>query len=162
MNASMHIFHMLLLSLFFVLMSGAASPAIFINEVSTIEIAATEMPIIETEALDGTFHWKRIPIPAADTAEMHALTAFEHFFRYGSYGIPHNVKVLNVSLANGLLTVDVSADILSYGGSAFERALAEQLIKIAAEIPSAEKFTLTTDGVLRPLIYGTEINRIQL
>ena len=144
----MYVLRILLLTLFLGLTTGAALP--------------TTIPLIETEDLDGTFHWKRIPVLTADTTEGSPRTAFEHFFRYGCYGVPENVKVLDVSLLEGLLTVNVSKDILSYGGSAFERALVEQLTKIAAEIPGTERFTLTIDGVLRPLIQGTEIDRLQL
>ena len=115
------------------------------------------MPIIATEELDGTFIWTQIELPATDTAEAHAAVAFEYFFRYGSYGVPDNVEVLGVELVDGRLTVDVSEDIANYGGSAFERALAAQLIKIAQELPKTDSFTLLIEGEARPLAQGTEI-----
>jgi len=122
------------------------------------------IPIIEAEDIRGNFQWKRLPLPAidADTPKAYAHTAFKLFFEQGYFGVPENVKVLNATLENGLLTIDVSEDILLYDGSASERALVEQLVKIAAEIPGAEKFTLTIDGFLQPLVKGTEINAICL
>jgi len=169
MNVSMHILHAFLLSMFLgllaVLLTGAAPHTISaVPATSTVPTipAAPTIPIIETEDLNGTFHWRRISISASDTSEAHAHTAFEHFFKYGSYAVPQNVKMLNVSLLDGLLTVDVSEDILSYDGSAFEQALTKQLIKIAAEIPTVERFTLTTEGALRPLIHGTKIDGISI
>ena len=116
------------------------------------------LPVIETEDISGTFYWKRIPLPATNTPEEHAQAAFKYFFRYSSYGVPENVNVLGVSLEDGLLTVDVSREILNYGGgSAFERALTTQLIKIAAEVPGTVRFILTIEGTLQPLAEGTEV-----
>ena len=125
-------------------------------------LAAATIPVIETEDLGGTFHWKRLSVPSANTTITHAHTAFEYFFAYGSYGVPGNVKVLDVKLDNGLLTLNVSGDILHYEGSAFEHALVTQLIRIAAEVPDAERFTLIIDGIHQPLVKGTEIIALPL
>ena len=122
-----------------------------------IFLLVLSLPIIITEDLDGNFYWTRIDLPAADTAEAHARLAYEYFFKYGSYGVPENVKVLNVKLVDGTLTVDVSETVMDYGGSAFEQALVAQLLKIAAEIPGVCSFTLTVDGTPQPLVQGTKL-----
>lgn len=113
------------------------------------------IPLIESEGLDGTFYWKRLSVPTSN--ELDAKIAFEYFFDHGEHSVPKNVKVFDANLENGLLTVDVSGDIMSYEGSAFEYALTEQLIKLATEIPRAKRFTLLIGGIAQPLVSGTTI-----
>jgi len=128
-------------------------------------LTAATFPIIETEGLNGTFYWTCIPLPAAyttDVPEAYARIVFEYFFTHGHYGVPKNVEVLDIRFEDSLLILDVSEDILSYEGSAFERALTTQLIKIAAEIPGIERLTLTIEGALQPLVKGTEIFNMSL
>ena len=117
------------------------------------------LPMIETEDLDGTFHWKRVPIPATYSAEDHAQMSFNYFFQNGTYSVPKDVEVLEVRITDGLLMVDVTESILDYGGSSFEIALVTQLKKIASEVPGIDRFTLRVEGLLQPLAYGTEIYR---
>ena len=120
------------------------------------------MSLIVTEDIDGTFRWEQINLPAVETAEEHARMAFEYFFRYGKYGVPQGVEVLSIEMADGLLTVDVSEDILGYGGSAFERALVAQLKQIASDIPGADSLTLLIEGEEGLLVQGTAIYRAGL
>ena len=113
--------------------------------------------LIVGENVDGSFIWERIPIAASESAEGLARTAFEYFFRYGSYGVPDNVEVLGVSLTDGLLVLDVCEAILDYNGSAFEVALLAQLVKVASAIPFVERLTLKINGIPQTLAKGTEV-----
>ena len=113
------------------------------------------VPMIESEDLDGTFRWVYITLPSDGSAEDHARVAFEYFFANGRYGVPESVEVLDIRLEGTSLTVDVSDAILSYGGSAFERALVAQLIKIAGEVPGVDRFTLAIENEAGVLVYGT-------
>ena len=76
--------------------------------------------------------------------------------------MPEGVELLGLNIADGLLTIDVSGDILDYGGSAFERALAAQLVQIAAGVPGVDSLSLRVDGLRQPLAYGTEFDGLDV
>ena len=126
------------------------------------------LPIIVAEAENGTFQWGYFTLPPEIPAEVQARLAFEYFFRYGTYGVPEGVIVLDVSQREGHLTLNVSDAILAYGGSANEYALTSQLIKLAQVISaddrssSINRFSLKIEGQIQPLVKGTEINRVRL
>jgi len=121
-------------------------------------VMVSTLPMIETEDIDGTFHWKRVVLPVTYSAEEHAQMSFGYFFQNGTYSVPDDVEVLGIRITDGLLTVNVSESIMNYGGSSFEIALVTQLMKIATEVPGVDRFTLRVEGFLQPLVYGTEIN----
>ena len=129
---------------------------------SGTRVASTEtqyfLPIIVSEDLCGAFHWERIPLTGSSTAEGYARIAYKYFFRYGIYGVPENVQVLDITFEDGLLTVDVSEDIVLYGGgSAFEMALVAQLTEIAGVVPGVDRLTLLIEGKEQPLAQGTKL-----
>jgi spore germination protein GerM len=71
------------------------------------------------------------------------------------------VRVLGVSIIEGCLTLDVSAEILAYGGNANERALIAQLLETAFGLPRVDTLTLTVEGKLVPLPEGRILNMIK-
>ena len=118
------------------------------------------IPIIETE-IDDEFQWIRIPL--TDISPSFADAAYRLFFSKAGYGVPEDVTVLSIVIENGLLTLDVSENILSFGGgNAFEFALTSQLLAIAAEIPEVERFSLAIEGEMRHLPEGSELIEIPL
>lgn len=125
-------------------------------------ILLCSLPVIVAEGMDGAFYWGRIPMTCHTEDRLapgRPGGAFEYFFRYGSFGVPENVEVLGVTLVDGVLTLDVCEAILAYGGSAYERALAAQLVEIAREVPGAERFILKIEGEVRGLVKGTQFPR---
>lgn len=122
--------------------------------------ASATLPLIESEDLDGTFHWRYIELPEVETAKEHAMVAFKNFFEYGQYCVPTDVEVLTITLNNGHLILNVSKEIWEYGGSAFEIALVEQLLKIASTVPEVSEFTLKIEGIVQPLVQGLELDRV--
>lgn len=86
--------------------------------------------------------------------------AFESFFQ--EEWVPAGVAVLGTSLNDGILTVDVSEEILNYGGNAFEAELVAELAAIAATVPGAEHFSLTIEGQRSPLAEGYIIEGMSL
>lgn len=72
--------------------------------------------------------------------------------------IPEGTEVLSVDIYGGMLLLDVSADILNYGGgSAYELALVRQIMVNAAEIEGVESVTLLIDGERTYLPEGMEL-----
>ena len=91
------------------------------------------------------------------SASEEAFVVFDNLFREHSYCIPPHVRVLNARVEGGVLTLDVSGDILLYGGSAYEANLKAQILRNSYGIPGVNKVTLSIGGQYRPLPEGNEI-----
>jgi len=91
-----------------------------------------------------------------------ATAIFESFFQEGPEWVPAGVEVRGASLNEGLLTVDVSEEILNYGGNAFEAELVAELAAVAATVPGAEHFSLIIEGQRSPLAEGYTIEAMLL
>ena len=90
----------------------------------------------------------------AYTQEEEAFAVFADFFGNGFFCVPEKVKLLAAEIENGCLILNVSEDILRYGGNAYERALVLQLMKTASSFPGIEYLTLLIEGESHPLTEG--------
>lgn len=72
--------------------------------------------------------------------------------------LPKGAKFLNIFLDDKHLFVNVSDDILKYGGNFYENNLRAELIKNALEIDGVDYFTLLIEGETRFLTEGSEIS----
>ena len=119
---------------------------------------AQQIYLIDGEETDG-YHWicNTIEFEGFFTHEEKAFIVFSCLFNMSPYCVPDGVRVRGVKIENDCLTVNVSEEILLYGGCAYENALAAQCIKTAAALPSVKKLTLLIGSILRPLPEGTMI-----
>lgn len=73
--------------------------------------------------------------------------------------IPSQTEILSVQWYGNELIVDVSRDIISYGGgNAMEYAVVGELLEMAFSIPEVESFTLLIEGEEDCLPEGTRIS----
>lgn len=72
--------------------------------------------------------------------------------------IPKNVTVTNILYINGSLDIELSEDILDYGGTAWEIAMVDQILATVFSIEEIERFTLLIKGDRKILVEGTIIN----
>jgi hypothetical protein len=100
--------------------------------------------------------------PVADTAAREAYEAFTDFFESAGTAAPEGVRVLGVKLEGDHLTVNISDDIMNYGGNENERELIRQLLETAASLPDTVYFTLLIESRLIPLPEGREVERMSI
>jgi spore germination protein GerM len=72
--------------------------------------------------------------------------------------IPESVKVSNILYINGSLYVEVSSDMLNYGGNMRESAIVDQLLCTVFSFDEINDFTLEIEGEREFLVEGTIIN----
>ncbi|MDR1665173.1 MAG: GerMN domain-containing protein, partial [Clostridiales bacterium] len=117
---------------------------------------------IEAEAGErgGAYIWNRreISLEGSTHAE-NARRLFECFFETAAYCVPSDVRVLSAEMDGDCLVLNVSEDILCYGGNAYETALIAQCEKNAAALPGVEYFTLLIEGELQSLAEGRTVER---
>ncbi len=78
-------------------------------------------------------------------------------YPYNAY-IPDNTKLISVVLNDRVLILNVSEDILKYGGSYNETRIKELILKNAFVLDEVDKVTLLVNGEYVPLPEGSEIN----
>ncbi len=71
--------------------------------------------------------------------------------------IPKDTKLLDVALNNDSLQINVSKEILNYGGTAWEENLKKQILHTAFSIPGVNRFTLFIEGAEGILTEGTRL-----
>ncbi len=91
-----------------------------------------------------------------------AFDTFEALFADEAATVPTGVRVLGVRIRDGALTVNVSGEILNWGGNENERMLIETLIATAQKITGVTHLTLLTEGEPRPLCEGRYIDDMPL
>ncbi|MDR1532448.1 MAG: GerMN domain-containing protein [Clostridiales bacterium] len=74
-----------------------------------------------------------------------------------TYCIPAGVTVLGTEIREGNLFLDLSAEILDYGGSFYEERLKAQLISTALGLPGVASLSLLVNGRRAGLSEGGEI-----
>jgi hypothetical protein len=99
---------------------------------------------------------------ADDDAARLAFDIFTAFFSDEDNPIPADVRVLGVRLLDGALTVNVSEEILAFGGNENERLLVAALIEAARGVPGASHLTLLIEGESKPLSEGRVVESIPL
>ena len=104
------------------------------------------------------WHTEGITFHGPFTAEQQAYLLLDDFFTAGLVSsAPRGVSVIGVKIEGDLLTVNLSRQILNYGGTANENILLAQFLKTALDIPGIRKVTLLVDSFLRPLPEGSMI-----
>lgn len=92
-------------------------------------------------------------------AEERAFILFQAFFEGEHVGfVPDGVRLLNVQSKNGVLYVDVSREILAYGGSYYERCLISQIVRTALDMDGVDSVTLLIEGEVCALAEGSFID----
>lgn len=111
-----------------------------------------------------TLNTHTLTIPPELTTEDRAFIMFSKVFISSQAFNPGNIRILGVSFCEQCkhLVIDLSTEILNYGGSYFEYRLINKLIKNAATLPNVNYFTILIDGQLRYLPEGTLIYRVCL
>jgi hypothetical protein len=97
-----------------------------------------------------------------DSEARFAFDIFTAFFNDEDNPIPSDVRVLGVRFNDGALTVNVSEEILAFGGNENERLLVKALTCAARGVPGASYLTLLIEGELRPLAEGRVVENIPL
>lgn len=72
--------------------------------------------------------------------------------------IPEGVNVSNILYINGSLYVEVSSDMLNYGGNMRESAIVNQLLCTVFSFDEVNDFTFEVEGDREFLVEGTIIN----
>lgn len=72
--------------------------------------------------------------------------------------VPEGVNITNILYINGSLDVEVSKDIMNYGGTAREIAMVKQILATVFAYDKVETFTLLIEENGKLLVEGTEIN----
>ncbi len=70
---------------------------------------------------------------------------------------PDNVLVLGATIEDEVLRLNLSKEILNYGGAYYEERLTEQLKRTALSIDGVSKLILLIEGEEAPLSEGTEV-----
>ena len=109
-----------------------------------------------------------IKIPTWLTTENRALVVFTEVFNNidpdKMIFAPHGVAVLDVFFFSEYshLVVNLSAEIMMYGGTYFEYRLVEKLLANATAMPDVAHFTVLVDGQPTYLPEGTRINAVNV
>lgn len=110
---------------------------------------------------DSTYETEDFYLYGELTAQNKAEIIYSNLFSpYNSKRIciPEGTRLLAVDILDGMLLLDVSADILQYGGgSAYEQGLVSQIMLNASEIEGVETVTLLIEGERVYLPEGTEL-----
>ncbi len=72
--------------------------------------------------------------------------------------VPEGVIIKRILYINGSLDVEVSKDIMNYGGTAREVEMVNQILATVFAYDKVEKFTLLIQENGKLLVEGTEIN----
>lgn len=111
---------------------------------------------------DRSFGYNEIIMPENFPVKYQAWVMFTEIFgRHNFDFVPQDVRVLAVNFDNydGHLTLDVSAEIMNYGGTYFEYYFVKKLIKNATSLEEVCYFTLLVEGELIHLPEGVKIYR---
>lgn len=106
---------------------------------------------------DGNLEWadSEVEIPDGLTVNERAALIFTRLFEDAEIPfIPDNVEILGVSVFDGCLGLNVSGDILNYGGTYYEIHLRNQIIKTALSIPGISKVSLSIENLREHLTEG--------
>jgi len=108
---------------------------------------------------DENISYYNIIIPAWLTIENRALVVFKQVFDKTVF-VPQGVKVLDVFFHNEYahLVINLSAEILNYGGTYFEYRLVTKLLMNASGIRGVGYFSIMIDGQWRYLPEGTKLH----
>ena len=144
--------------------------AMFVFPQKVGDIAFDELQIFYYRAINSdevVMSSYPIIIPARLTTEQRALLIFTEVFEDSlskKLFVPKNVKVLDVffDYESTHLILNLSQDILNYGGTYFEDKLVSILLANAAALPEVGYFTVLIEGKRLHLPEGVLINEIRV
>jgi len=87
---------------------------------------------------------------------------FLHLFNSGQDFVPENVEILSIWLEDGVLTLNLSAEVMEYGGTYFEYRFVNLILETAATLPYPNYLTVLVEGVAQHLPEGVKVFRIPL
>ena len=115
---------------------------------------------------DASFAYWTCRLYSAFTPGQKAYILFESLFRNGdSMGwpiLPRNVRVLEAVIVDETLILNVSEEVLNYGGTAYERAFAAELAMNALTFPQVKRLTLLIQGEKSSLPEGSMLYETEL
>lgn len=109
----------------------------------------------------------RFFVPSWLSVEGRAWVVFSQIFNNSlekMHFMPNNVEILDVFFQHKTanLILNLSAEILKYGGTYFEYRLIEMLLANASQIPKVDYLTILIEGHLRPLPEGTLMHKTKV
>jgi spore germination protein GerM len=139
---------------------------IFPQRVYCSELSSTEYDIHRIFFDEnGENHWflERITVCGNDVlvvAEEVLNTLFKDSC-VNTYSYPEGTVILNASLLEGHITVDISPEIRAYGGGYTENILVNQIIRTLFGLPGVSKITLLVDGRTGGFPEGTVVDGVE-
>ncbi|NSW90857.1 MAG: GerMN domain-containing protein [Firmicutes bacterium] len=73
--------------------------------------------------------------------------------------VPDNIRLIGSSIKEGLLTLNLSIDIGSYGGTQREYGMISQILYSMRQIDGIDRIRFLIDGEVKDFIEGTEISK---
>jgi hypothetical protein len=102
------------------------------------------------------------PAPPQTSAAQLAFDTFTALFEDEANPLPRNVRVLGTRIRDGVLTVNISEDILIWGGNENEKILIAMLKETALAVPGATRLTLLIEGEVQALAEGRMVEEAPL
>ncbi len=119
-----------------------------------VEIPFKQQAFLE----DSSFLGDKTSLEYKATLEEQSVKAlFQAFFDYGGSCVPEEVYVLGAEIEEGLLTLNLSNEVLKYGGNYMELNFCKQLLKTALTLPSVKSLTVRIENERQPLPEGRVI-----
>jgi len=112
--------------------------------------------------VDSEAEYQRLIAPACLPVEFQAWAKFTIIFQVNDfYFVPENVSVLGAWFepVDKELFLNVSSEVLNYGGTYFEYRFVQTLLKNAFNLPNVRYFTLLVEGEPAPLPESSKIYR---
>jgi len=115
---------------------------------------------------DKTEEWAETPVDLSDIKDAgnipaRAESVFGALFGGGYYAVPRGIRVIGATFDDGNLILNVSGDILRYGGTNYELRLRSLLTRNAFALsPEVTSFTLAVDGKIQCLPEGSLLYKI--
>jgi hypothetical protein len=109
---------------------------------------------------DGEFEYYEIIIPADFPVEYRAWVVFSEIFERNEMEfVPQGVRILGTHFAadSGVLVLNLSKEVLDYGGTYFEYRFTQKLFKNAAALPGVRYFSVLVEGQILELPEGAKI-----
>ena len=117
-------------------------------------------------AFPQTIRAKEVDISARLSVEVKAMQIFSEIFdnSHERNYIPHSVRVLDTFFHKEYahLVLNLSPEVLNYGGTHFEWHFVQILLMNAANMEEVGYFTVLIDGQLQYLPEGTKIHELRI
>ncbi|MCL2236547.1 MAG: hypothetical protein FWB98_08945 [Defluviitaleaceae bacterium] len=88
-----------------------------------------------------------------------AWVIFTQIFSSGMDFVPQNVEILSIWIDDGVLTLNLSEDVMNYGGTYFEYRFINILFESAAKLRYPRYLTILVEGRATYLPEGVKIFR---